>query len=507
MYVIKSLATVALCSILGVALGCGKHKKSDSTSTDSSGSAGTGTGSVGVSNVALKIDAKGVDSTSSSLRLSSNESFGLTSTDPYPGIGVNSGETIVDSLKIWLTGLTLNNQVDSNSSNTSNRTASVADWSAAPKELQIAKGYAGTFNETIKTYIKPGDYNQMSISMLDKMSIKAYAYLDTNNDGTIDATIYTTATRVTKVASVLDPASMPSDYDYYVYGYINALTADSLTASTKTSSTLTVFDQPVTIPTTDVDAKAAAGEKVAASTVPPFSLSLSLVVDTTYLIKVWDGRFGTSSATSLVRGDGKVPPPVFPFPMDNIPANSRRHDVGLTQLDFYPEGKPAFGVGNYIPMFGFANVGKATFGVFAFSLDQNFDSFWSPTNAGGFKKTLILTLAYDSTGKPLLSRTTSLAESLNMFIGALGRVFEKQSDGTYTFYTNYGVKDASGKDDGGLYYHSDKTMAGHSFSGFKANAAVGDTFQVIQNDGPRCNAEYNYCVGSAGRSLWVKRLK
>lgn len=490
---------------------CKKDSNSDNKNTNSpTGTVAAGGGGFGahnaVGNITLQLDASGVDSDASALRLG-EEGLSLTTEDPYPGIGINSGESVVEGLKIWLIGASIENQVDSDASNPANRTVQLFDWTAAPKELQIAKGYAGTISETVKGYLKPGEYNRMAISMLDKLSVKAYAYLDTDNDGTIDTTIYTTAAVVKKVAEVLDAAAMPTDYDYYNYGYIGALTADSLTASTKTAGTLTVFDKPVVIPETEVDAKVAAGDNSGAEATPPISLNLALVVDTTYLLKAWDGRFGDSGSIPNVRGTGKIPQPQFPFPMDSDPAHGRRHDVGLTQLDFYPEGTPAFGLGNYVPMFAFAGVGKANFQVYAFSLDQNYDSFWAPNQASSYRKTLIVTVALDKDGLPLLARTTSLAEGQELFMGALGRLFEKQTDGTYTFYTEYGVKDASGKDDGGMYYHADKTMAGHSYTGFNVKAKAGDEFQVVQHDGPRCKAEYDYCVGAAGKSLWVKRIK
>lgn len=504
------LLTALVLSLCAATSAC-KKDSSDDSATDSTGSVNgaVAPGKIAVGNVDLQLDASGVDSAeAATLRLNDNGGFSLTPVDPYPGIGINSGEAVVDGLKIWLTKVSMENQVDSDARNTNNRTVQIFDWSASPKELQIAKGYTGSFSETIKTYVKPGEYNRLAVSMLDKLSMKAYAYLDTDNDGTIDTTIFTTATEIKKVAEILDPLAMPATYDYYTYGYIGVLTADSLVASTKTAGTLTVFDKPVIIPETDVDAKAAAGETVAiADNAPPVSLNLALVVDTTYLLKVWDGRFGDTATTPNVRGTSHTPQPQFPFPMDADPTHGRRSDPGLTQLDFYPEGKPAFGLGNYIPMFAFANVGKASFQVYAFSLDQNYDSFWAPNDAGSYRKTLIVTVALDKDGVPLLSRTTSLAEGQELFIGAIGRLFEKGTDSKYTFYTDYGVTDANGKDDGGLFYHSDKTMAGHIFSGFDASAAVGSEFQVMQKDGPRCSAQYDYCVGAAGKSLWVKRLK
>jgi hypothetical protein len=56
-----------------------------------------------------------------------------------------------------------------------------------------------------------------------------------------------------------------------------------------------------------------------------------------------------------------------------------------------------------------------------------------------------------------------------------------------------------------MYYHNDKTMAGHIVEGFRHLSAVGDSTTLLLKDGPRCNAEYDRCYGD--RTAVMRRVR
>jgi hypothetical protein len=136
---------------------------------------------------------------------------------------------------------------------------------------------------------------------------------------------------------------------------------------------------------------------------------------------------------------------------------------------------------------------------------------------GYTSQTLIVT--YDADGTPLLGRMLLSDTRGSPHLGQAAKVFTKQSDDTYTFYSEYGVKNASGVDDGGFFYSNDITRAGFIISGFSPLAAVGDTAQLTITDGPRCKEQYDYCAASATnnlditanpagtRPLYIKRIR
>jgi hypothetical protein len=74
----------------------------------------------------------------------------------------------------------------------------------------------------------------------------------------------------------------------------------------------------------------------------------------------------------------------------------------------------------------------------------------------------------------------------------------------YRYYVEYGIEDADGVDDGGMYYHNDRSMAGHVVEGFR-HLALGETAPVVVKDGPRCKAEYDRCLGD--RAGVIRRVR
>ncbi len=75
----------------------------------------------------------------------------------------------------------------------------------------------------------------------------------------------------------------------------------------------------------------------------------------------------------------------------------------------------------------------------------------------------------------------------------------------YRYYVEYGIRDQNNVDDGGMYCHNDKTMAGHEVSSFRRLQHVGDTAPISIADGPRCKAEYDRCFDA--RTGVMRRMR
>ena len=104
---IRRTVAPALMSLFVLMAACGKKSASEKTLT---------AGSLTQPNASLQISAEASFNSPSKASLTSfadnlfaNSQFDLTGadTDPYPGIGVNSGESVVDGFKIYLTSISL----------------------------------------------------------------------------------------------------------------------------------------------------------------------------------------------------------------------------------------------------------------------------------------------------------------------------------------------------------------------------------------------------------------
>lgn len=428
-----------------------------------------------------------IDSSVSLARMALDIPDPADETNGYPGIGINSGESVVDGLKIKLTGVSLGGIPGSNSGG---RELLVFDWSASPKEISIEDGLSEKLQQSVELPATEATYHTMTVRMLNTFSVKAYAYLDSDNNGTIDTTIYTTPSEVKKVEQKLSKSEL-TDYGFFEYKFALTSVANAVNDSGNIIGNITVFPAPVTITsdntirTTNPDGKS--NEKLSSN------LSVDLAIDTYRIVKAWDGRYGNTS--EYVRGDSsKIPHLPYPFPNAE---DTRMLRNGLKSVDFFPAGKPAFGMGDYIPMYAFPNSSGLKAKVYLVAKDSTFSPFNSQ----------VMTIVSDSSDVPLIGKF-SLGENIQTLrIGPAARLFEKQGSGKYNFATSFGEKNENGTFDGGLYYSNDVAKAGHLFEGLDLALPVGGSSTLTMKNGNRCRGEYNNCVDPNGITAHYLRVK
>lgn len=410
----------------------------------------------------------------------------------YDGMGVLTSDAVVDSLKIVLKSVNIMNGMNQST-----------EFPFEEKELEISGGV----NEavTVKGILSKGSYDRVSVSFKPMFKLKAYAYMDTNNDGTIDTTVYTTPTAVVKTASRLSTAQMTAaGYGEYKYGFAYIHCSDSVTDSKEGQcGTISVFETPFN---TEEPQKDADGNEIASD------YTVNILIDSTKIVKAWTGdTSGTyqvdgSTPTTTFLGNGTNIPMPTGFPLSDT-CSDTKNQWGFNTCDFYKPGTPAFKL-EYLPAFAFLGTANLTSQVYLVSTESG---VWNHYNAAMIQLVLRsgkpvfglsnspLNLSFDQTVTPWRAKSHAAP-----IIGSVVRLFEQTAESTYTFYMDGGSKSAAGVDDGGLYYNNDKTMAGYIGEGFKILPLNG-TGTLTVKDGPRCKSEYDYCVGT--RTYYVKRLK
>ena len=366
----------------------------------------------------------------------------------YSGIGINYGNIMVDGFKIKLNGITVKGK-----SGTSD--VQLFDWSSAPRILEVAKGFNGGITDT--GTLPNGIYQSLTIGIEPNYQIKAWAYLDTNNDDTVDTTIWTTATGIQKSNSKLAIPGGLTNYDYYSYGFLYLTTANSATNDTYKVSEFTYFPAPLEItdaPTT-TDSE---GNTVDT----PASYSVDVRLDTFQLPKAWDGTPGTRNA---------------PFDWGN--------NNGIPQASFFPDNQPNFAL-QYLAMFGFFNEPNAVSETYAISNSNLF-----PTN-----QTQLMTMVFNGNGRPIAGR---LRDNGGLSLNQFTALFTETSAGVFSFGTG----------DGALLYNSDPAAVQQNIEGFQ-RLAIGDSALTITvTDGPDCASSPAYspagCPGN--RTGYIKRLQ
>jgi hypothetical protein len=411
--------------------------------------------------------------------------------DEYPGMGEHSGESVVLGLKIKLTGISLNEKPPGQPGATG---GPIFDWSSSPKELQIENGFSGVIEDSALLTLPEADYHVVQVNYLSQYDLKAYAYLDTDKNGEVDTTIYTQASGVVAVPGIHPPAALV-DFDYKHYGFTYTHNADSATASTTTSMDFTLLPAPARVgapvATGGAGETGAAGATIAeggASSDPGTTsdLSITLFIDAYRVVKAWDG-VPPSSPTDHVD---------VLFPQGST--ESRSNGFGVDLIDLYPLGQPTFGL-QYLPTFAFANASE----YFSESY------LIAPSEPYLVANSQPMSVIFDSRGVPVIGRTGGNVDLLSLQLGQAARMFERMGeDGStplYRYFVEYGIRNQDGLDDGGMYYHNDKTMAGHIVEGFRHLSAVGDSTTLLLKDGPRCNAEYDRCYGD--RTAVMRRVR
>lgn len=447
--------------------------------------------------------------------------------DEYAGMGEHSGESVVLGLKIKLTGITLSEKPPGQSGGNG---GPIFDWSASPRELQIENGFAGVIEDSALLTLPEGDYQVLQVNYLSQYDLKAYAYLDTDKNGEVDTTLYTKASGVVSVPGVIAPADLV-DLDYKHYGFTYTHNADSPTASTTTSFDFTLLPTPARVgssgstsraeaaaeggasgneagaPGSEAGAPGSAGESASGGSAgAPGSagspsgeggagsepggdgqdLSITLFIDPFRVVKAWDGVAPSSPADHVD----------VLFPQGS--AEYRTNSFGVDLVDLYPLGQPTFGL-QYLPTFAFANAAEYTSESYLIA----------PSEPYLVANSQPMSVIFDGRGVPVIGRTGGNPGPAALKIGQAARMFERIGDdgGTplYRYYVEYGIRDVNGVDDGGMYYHNDKSMAGHIVEGFRHLAAVGDSATLLIKDGPRCHAEYDYCFGD--RTAVMRRVR
>jgi hypothetical protein len=429
------------------------------------------------------------------------------SAEEYEGMGHHCGESVVLGLRIKLTGITLSEKPPGQPGG---QQGTIFDWSKAPKELAIERGFAGTIDDSAVLNLPDGSYSVMQVAYQSQYDLKAYAYLDSDGDDEVDTTLYTTTLGVKSINGVMAPESLV-DLDYKHYGFTYTHNADSVSMSTTTSFDITLLPSPIVIGGSapeasaggaatdgggnaggDVSRAAGAGPVQAeggaeGSPAPPsHDISVSLFIDAFRVVKAWDGA-APSSPTDHVDV-------LFPQASNDL----RSNQFGVDLVELYPPGQPTFGL-QYLPTFAFANASEYISETYLIAPAEPFLVANSQT----------VSVIFDGQRRPLIGRTGGNTDSASLQLGQAVRMFEPigedAGDVLYRYYVEYGIRDANNVDDGGMYYHDDKSMAGHSVEGFRRLAAVGDTAALTVKDGPRCNAEYNRCLGD--RAAIMRRVR
>jgi hypothetical protein len=412
----------------------------------------------------------------------------------YDGMGVSTSDAVVETFKITLTGVTFAS---------STVTANELLVNSAEAELDISQGVNKPIS--INGNIPKGKWDRVTIGVKPEYKLKAYAYMDANNDGTTDTTVFTTADSVKKSDGRLTAEQLAAaGYATYNYKFMYVYCSETPTGSTSSNcGTGVVFPEPFRTDEPPVDEQ---GQPRTDNT-----YEVTLLIDSTKVVTAWTGTSGdyqmngSEPSTTILGNPARIPQASAGFPLSDT-CSDTKNENGYNTCDFFPFGKPAFKM-NYLPAFAFLGKESLSSQVYAVSTESG---SWNHYNAGFIEVVL-------SDGEPLFGRvftTTNwkldqtvtpwkVVNSSAPILGSVVRLFEKNTD-SYTFYLDGGSKDANGTDDGGLYYNNDKTMAGHIGSDFKLTA-VNATGTLTVKNGPRCKGEYDTCLGD--RTYYTKRIK
>ncbi len=319
-----------------------------------------------------------------------------------------------------------------------------ASWAAGTKVLEIGAGVAGAISFSEDISIEPGDYTGADLRMDNSYSVKAYCQ-------TSSKFVYTSATGVKTLNSV--PSSLPSDYDYYDYSFLEVTTAESPTSTTDLAMASTDF---------------------------PFSVSdaggqVAVLVDPSFLVTCYDGTQSSFQVTGVMS----------PFTWGN--------NNGYQTTDFFSVSSPHFGM-SYIPMFiwisGDASatppvaetyfIGNASADVTASSID--------------FSKTGVATVVFNSDDSPYAMRGRLISGN-SIDLNQMFNGFTKETDNTYTIYNGEWICDAG--------YTNCRQIQDRKITGFNRTADYTSVLTTTLEDGPDCGKTGYF----PGHEDWGNRYK
>jgi hypothetical protein len=409
----------------------------------------------------------------------------------YDGMGVNTSDAVVEGFKITLTSVSFGNNE-----------MTAASFPIENGELDISQGVNSSISVT--GTLPGGKWDRVNVAFKPGYKLTAYAYMDSDNNGTIDKTVFTTPGAVKAVDGRLSKTELTAQgYGEYTYGFAYVHCSDSVTNSTQGQcGTISVFPTPFSV---DDPIQTEEGEET------PETHVVNVLIDSSKVVTAWLG----TSGSFLVKGDlssseflgdtSKIPMPIG-FPASDV-CSDTKNEWDLNSCNFFPIGTPAFKLA-YLPAFAFLSTSGLSSQIYLVSTE---DGLWNHYNSGTlqfvFKDDVpqmglaftSVNAEYDYNVQP-----PKVVRSATPVFGSVSRLFEETGSSTYTFYMDGGSKNAAGVDDGGLYYNNDKTMAGYIVEGFKPTEVDG-TGTIVVKDGPRCKSDYDNCLGA--RTYYVKRIK
>ncbi len=409
----------------------------------------------------------------------------------YDGMGVSTSEAVVEGFKITLTSISFGSATQTGST-----------FPIENGELDISAGVNSSV--TVSGVLQAGTWDRVNVQFKPNYKLTAYAYMDADNDGSIDRTVFTTAAEVKTAAGRLTKAEMVAEgYAEYKYGFAYVHCSESVTNSVNGNcGTISLFPEPFN---GDAPIKAPEGEAVPANHV------INILIDSTRVVTAWLGSGGNypidgSEPSTTFLGDGTKIPAAVGFPESNV-CSDTKNMWNLNSCDFFPVGTAAFKL-NYIPAFAFLSTSGLTSQVYAVSTEPG---VWNHYNSGAMQFVVKdgipqMGLAFSHpNGKYDPSVTPAkYIQGAGPLLGSVSRLFEGVSGSSFKFYMDGRSTNDAGVQDGGLYYNNDKTMAGSIVSGFRLTA-VDETQSIVVSDGPRCKGEYDTCIGD--RTYYLKRIK
>jgi hypothetical protein len=288
-----------------------------------------------------------------------------SATADYEGIGQFVGEAVVDGFRIRITGVEImDNSVEPA------KGGSVGYWPEGVT-LEVSQGFEGHI--TAASVIPYGTYNSARVMLQTNYDLKAWAFLDRNNDGEADFTMWTTADGIQTANERLASTDEMTGYDYLYVPFLYGGQPIGIAGE------FTPLGETITVSETDADTS---------------PLQVDIRLDTFRVAKAWDGS-AANRASTFAWDDGTL----------------------------YPAGQPHFGVG-YLPLFALVNQPNAVAETYLFSGDVTFSA-----NA-----LQVSTILFRGDGSAVLGRIRDVGNGhdslhLSQFIGG----FELEND-EFTFF-------------------------------------------------------------------------
>lgn len=385
----------------------------------------------------------------SSVSQTANIAKATLSVTDYVGIGEHYGEAVVDGLKIRIRGASVYGDAGGT-------IAEIIDYGDSPENLEIAMGLSGTISGS--GTLPNGTYKHLKVHVEPQYDLKAYAYLDRDQDGTPDTTIWTTPDGIQMSASQISSTSDMTDYGYFHYGFRNAGTANSATNSTfddAVDGETTHFVQPLVIDDapTYTDSR---GEVVNR----PSIYTLDARIDANRIVRVWDGT---------------------PESRENSTAFNVTNNNGIAITNFFPDNEPNFALLS-IPLYAYMNESGLQVKTYALSDNAGFPS----------SETQYMTVVYLGNGVPAEGKVS----------GWGGPGFQPETFGFELVSENvYKAWNGGNGGDGLAVFKSESFNIINDFPINVEGTAM--TLNII--DGEGCSSNPSQCFGT--RTAYVKRIE